>query len=471
MPNRDRWNLVLLLLLAWGVLLLYINRPFAGHHDANGIWLGAAARNLRVYPLAEVTLVPLLSRGPIPPDVPNYYVHHPPLVVWLSALSETIWGERELALRLVSIFSTLISIAGFAVFCCRLLGPRYSVVCAALYTLTPMILYFGRMPNHEPLSLAFLMIALANYVRWLKEPSAWRWGWIAISSFLAIASAWAAFFFIVAIAVFGLIVMPRRRVGLIGLVAVAGLALVSVVGLYALQYPPTFERLMSAFIWRSSTVSEISVTFTWLEFAGQTLIHLIATTTLALLILALVGIAPLWRAADGSQRSVLLALLLAGLGYNILFRSASYVHDYYKIYLMPFLAISAGYGLIFAVQQARWKRLARPAVTGLILASSAVAIVFMSRWYSTDPQPFERRLAAKIASETQPADLVVTNLSPANPLVEYYAFREIVWDTNPADAAAQQTGGTIRYLDCAWGEPDMTDDALLEACRFVPPSP
>ncbi len=286
-----RWMIVLLLLM-WALLLLYVNSPFFGHHDANGIWLGAAARNFRIYPIQQFGLVPVLSRGLIPPDVPNLYVHHPPLLVWMNALAETLFGEHELSLRMVSIFSTMISIAAFfrffvsgaalyrALFCRRMYQARRGLLFTALYALTPTIIYFGRMPDHEPLALAFLMLFLAAYVNWMHAPSRKGWFLMALWAFLGIWTAWADFFFVVLVAFTGLWAVRRnQRLSLILLGAVGPLALVTIVGAYLLSYPDTIKALLDAFNWRTSTLSETSTTFTWLEFAGEILVHLMADMT------------------------------------------------------------------------------------------------------------------------------------------------------------------------------------------------
>jgi 4-amino-4-deoxy-L-arabinose transferase-like glycosyltransferase len=469
------WMIVLLLLM-WKLLLLFGDSPYFGHHDANGVWLGAAARNLRLYDIGQIGLVPQLSRGPVPPDTTNYYVHHPPLLVWVTALAESAWGEHELSMRMVSIFSTMIGIAAFFVFCRRLYGARMGLLTTGLYALTPMIIYFGRMPNHEPLALAFLMLFLAEYVNWTRAPSRKSWLILAALAFLGIWTAWADFFFVMLVAFTGLWAVRRtQRAALVGLGGVSVLAIVTIVGLYMLEYPNTIKDLIDTFNWRTSVVSEISTTFTWPEFAGQILIHLLADATFAIVIMAVPGVIRLWRDARPLNRTLLIALLAAGLSYNILFRSASYVHDYYTIFLLPFLAIAAAHGVMSAFTDPRWKRIVRPAVTGIFLTSTIAAIFFMSRWYNTNYQPLELQLAHWLAANTQPQDLILTNL-PDDPPIEYYAFRKIIGNVPPdSDKSAFIPAGVqaVVYLDCPWygavPEQTLSDAQRLAACQIQKP--
>jgi len=54
-PNQ--W-MILVLAVMWALLLLYVNMPWLGHHDPNGVWLGSAARNLLIYGPAKLALSP-----------------------------------------------------------------------------------------------------------------------------------------------------------------------------------------------------------------------------------------------------------------------------------------------------------------------------------------------------------------------------------------------------------------------------
>lgn len=478
-PEPTYWPLIILLLVLWGFLQLYGNAPFFGHHDANGVWLGSAARNLRLYDLREISLVPLPTRGPIPLDPVSYYVNHPPLVVWLSALAQSIWGDTALSLRLVSTFSTMVALAGFYVFCRRLYGARMGLLCAALYGFTPFTIYFGRMPNHEPLTLAFLMLFLATYVQWTRtkprRPDRNTWLCMAAMAFGGIWTAWAAFFFVMSVSFIGLwAVKPSQRPALVMLGGVGVLAVVTVMGFYTLSYPPTLSELVEAFLWRTSTTTEIKQALTWPNYAGQVLIYLIAGATLALVLMVIPGLPRAWRDARPLNRSLLIALLAAGLGYNVLFRSASYVHDYYFMFLLPFVVIVAVHGIVALIEGLSWQ--VRPALVGLFIASTLGGLALMRGWYNTDYHPFGLQFAEWVAVRSEPADLVITNVGGPNPSTEYYAFRKFRWNVpveNFMDVEVPD-GATAVYMHCLWADPeqtisDMTAEQMLEACTIVNP--
>jgi 4-amino-4-deoxy-L-arabinose transferase-like glycosyltransferase len=467
---------IALLLFAWGVMSLYADRSFFGHHDANGVWLGAAARNLAGYGPAEIGWAPILNRGPLRATDLNVYINHPPLVVWASALALTLFGGDELSLRWVSMASTLVAIAGFYVLCRRLFGERRGLLCVALFTLTPMILYFGRMPNHEPLSLAFLMPLAAMLVR-RREGTQRLAGMLALAT-LAIWTAWASVFFVACFAVVGwLWKRGEAKLGMLALSAVALLTPALIMAVYVTQYPGTLDKLIVAWVTRTSNVvnadavlSATDIAFTWGDYIMTTLVHLASAATLALLVLGAFGWVSAIRDTDRRRPSMLLALAAAGLAYILVFRQVSFLHNYYKIYLMPVLAISAHYAIVRAWTSPRHQRVLRPVTIGLLVPSLLAGALTMRAWINTTDDYMELRLATYLAEATRPEETIFTNL-PFNPNLEYYAHRRLVADVSRAEAEAQTEGAAV-YFSCAWVDPDATGVRLdpqqpSEGCTLV----
>lgn len=466
---------VILLLIFWQLLLIHLNAPWFGHHDANGVWLSAVSRNYRTYGIGEIGLIPVLNRGAIPPETALRYVRHPPLVPWLVTLAHNVFGDHELSARMVSIIGTMIATAAFYVMCRRVYNQRTALLCLIFFAFTPMLFYFGRMPNHEPVSLAFLLIFLAAFVNWSRQPTRARWRLMIVMAVLAVWTAWATFFFIVLLGVFGWLKgFQRRRMVL--LIVTAGLSVVSVAVFYQLVYPDSLRLLVEGFVWRTSTLSELSEDFTWGEFAYQTVIYMLPHVTFAVFLLGLVGIVPTLRQARGSHQALLLALAAAGLAYIIVFRSASYVHDYYKIYLMPFLAIAAANTVMLALKKPKIRRFAQPAIISLFIVSTGFAIFYASRLYTASFADETLRFARNIADHTEPQEVVLSDLPQANPVIEYYARRYILWDVHPPDAAARAAASEYPavYAYCGPHGPEVVIALAAEAsvetaggCQFI----
>lgn len=442
---------LIVLLIMWRLLLIHVDAPWFGHHDANGVWLSAVSRNFRTYGVDEIGPIPVLNRAAIPPETALRYVRHPPLVPWAVTLSQWLFGEHEMNARLVSIFSTMIALAGFYVLCRRLYGKQHALLCLVLFAFTPMMIYFGRMPDHEPLSLAFLMSFMAVCVNWSRKPTRGRW-WLMLGlAVLAIWTGWASFFFVFFTGLFGFWKgRPALRSRMILLMAVSGLSVLSVAAFYQIFLPDTFQLLIDAFIWRTSTVSEISETFTIGEFIGQTLIHMLPYATMAGLVLGLIGIIPTIRRARGFDQAVLLALAVSGLAYILIFRSASYVHDYYKIYLIPFLMIAAANLIWLMLRNASVKRFAQPALVGMFLVSGIFSVIYLNTRYTASFADATLAFAANIAAHTEPQDVVLSDLEQANPVIEFYARRYILWNVQPDDVAAQAAASEfpVVYVYC-----------------------
>ncbi len=450
------WRMVGLLLMMVALLTLALDAPFLGHHDANGIWLGSAGRNLWEYGIGGRGFVPILNRAPIPPSIPDYYVNHPPLVVYASALAQLLWGDHELALRMVSIFATLLSLSAFFVFFRRLFGKARGLLATALYALTPMIIYFGRMPNHEPLVLAFLGLFLAEFMAWIYGRGSW-WRLLAFAAG-GVWTAWAMFFFIVICSGVGVLYLRgavRRRAVLLPLIG--GVFVASVILFFWVQYPATFEQLTLAFRSRSFALSEYrsDAAATLTEFISTTLLHLLADVGLAVLLAAVGGLFLVWRDANRLRRAIILALLLAGLAYIMVFRNVSSIHDYYKIFMLPALAALATYPIVaLASLPASYKLLklgAAAVFAGLWLSGA----VFMIKWYNVGDGAGIRALGVFLRERTPERATVMTNIG-FTPALEYYASRYLIWSAPRTNSAASPD---LYYLYCAWNDPTLNNGA------------
>jgi hypothetical protein len=154
-------------LAACSVLLYFLStdiaEPFWGLHDFNSADHGQFARVILRFPVSMHRFLPTYALGREPTAVVHHYIHHPPLISSLVALSMAIFGDHEWAVRLVPIACSLASL----LLLMRLLRERYDEVVAVLggllFAILPIGAYFGRMANHEAPMLCFSLLAI--------------WGW------------------------------------------------------------------------------------------------------------------------------------------------------------------------------------------------------------------------------------------------------------------------------------------------------
>ena len=274
--HRINRPLLLILLISSFLLTLNIGARWWGPGDENGAWISAVVRNYQRYGASELRFLQVLNEAPAAPDTLRYYNHHPPLVSWISAISVSLFGSFEVGLRWVSISATLVGIALFYVLSRQLVKQRQALWATAFYAFTPMMAYYGRMPDHEALALVWLLSYFIVFLRWREQPTAKYWWGLVIFAVLAAWTAWATLLFI------GLSILVslrpaayRKQAFMLSVLTL--LSVVIMLGYYQLAWSGTFEDLMQAFIWRSSSLSGRSDTsaFTIAEFIIRQLGHMV----------------------------------------------------------------------------------------------------------------------------------------------------------------------------------------------------
>ncbi len=448
MPRKSPispWLLVILL-GAWALLTVRIGSEWFGHQDANGAWVSVAVRNYQLHGFfAQGGLV---NTNPDLTGIPQPYTHHPPLLVWLSALPVLLVGYDETLLRFVAAGCTLIGAAALYVFARRLKGERFALWSAAFYLFTPMTAYFGRMPDHEAPALLFVLLFAAVLADWLRRPTRGRWWALVVLTVLTCWTAWGGLIVLAALGAAAL-VDTQRRVAVVALALVAAASLLAMLGYYLVYFPDAITDLISVFVWRTSTSSleAGAVSFTWGDYALRLLVRLITLYTPSLLVLALVG-AFVTRRQRGLRRRVVVALLAAGFGYMLLFRNASYIHDYYLLYTTPAFALLAAAAMTnLPRRRARWLR---PLVAALALVTLPATLYYLNEIHSSSDPALGLEFAQAVRAQTAPGDLILSNLPSIGYALEFYAERSIAWDTSPSDALeqAQRSSQQVYYLHC-----------------------
>lgn len=489
---RRLWALVAFLLLMWALLIIRLDAPWFGHHDENGAWITTGARNFEIYGWSTLNYIPVLKNSPLDLSRPGedftYYVHHPPLIVYAVTWARGLFGATEMSTRLVSVFSTLVSLAALFVIGRRLYGERRALWLLPLYGLTPMIAYFGRMPNHEPLALPFILIFVAVFINWMRAPTWPRWALMALMAGLALWTAWAAAFFFAAFGLAALLLgnwSQRRQIVLLGMV-IGALAL-SVIAFYQWQWDGALDKLQDAFLYRSSSLEmrRDGEAFGPVDFVFRQLVHMLPLMTFAIVVLGAWGLVLTVRREGRLQRAVILALVAGGLLYMLVFRNAFYIHDYYKIYFMPSFTIAASVAIVAGWQSRRWRRWTRPTITALVVVSAGVSVVFFVLMHRSGvtQQDYALQLAQTVEHNSQPRSLIMTNLVRQSSAIEHYAQRSMQWQVAPQDAlelaAEDADAPSALYIYCVDADSDSADDSLFappladlpyvpfENCRFI----
>ena len=454
---------LLILLVAWALLTVRLDAPWFGIAEENGAWISAAVRNYRLYGADNLWLMQVLNAGPATPETYHYYVHHPPLVVWSVGLAEAVFGFHEAVARWVMASATLISIAALYALARRLYDHRRAWWAMAFYAFTPMVLYFGRIPDHEPPTLAIVLLLAVVFVDWWRQPTRRRWWALAVLAVLAVWTSWAGMLYV---GVFVLLGMwqgrGEQRRAMFALGAVAGLALVTMLGYYQWRWPDTLRDLLDVFVWRASsrTFRRGSASFTVGQYLSHQTLDLLRTMP-TLLLVGLPGAIPAFRRDSLRAKAVLGALFVVGAGYLLLFRNAGYIHIYYKIFLAPPLALSAAVALYYGSRSLRLRQVIRVGLSVLVLSGMLIGAYALAQFHATGEQPYFIRdgeavslleLADAITAHTSPDDIILTDMPFVSASLEYYAFRDVTtWLVTPAAALtrAEQEDQAVVYIYCS----------------------
>ena len=437
--------LIAALLIAWALLTIKIGDAWFGHQDANGAWISVAVRNYQLHGFFQQDGLVNISTGFDSPMEP--YTHHPPLIVWLETPLVLLFGYDEALIRFVAASCTLIGAAALYVLARRLKGRIFAFWSTAFYVFTPMIAYFGRMPDHEAPALMFSLLFAAVLIDWLRRPTRRKWWALVVLTVLVAWTAWGGLIMI-GILTLAALFFTRRRVALIMLGVVAFGAVIAVLGYFEVFSHDAIPDLINAFVWRTSTSSlePGAINFTAGEYVLRIVVRLVTLYTPSICVLMLIGAALVLR-QRGLLRTMLLAFVAAGVGYALLFRNASYIHDYYLLYLAPALGLLAGGAVVLLPKRSRWLR---PLVASLVLVTLPATLYYLNDIYRSSDATLPLSFAQVVHDQTAPDDLIISNLPNIGDALEFYAERTIAWGEPYSDAleAATLFKGATYYLHC-----------------------
>lgn len=443
MPRR----LLILFIVFWGVMVIRLDSTWDGIQER--VWIAAAVRNYTLYDFQDIGFMVTRNAAPTNPDNLSFYTSHPPLNVWLPAILTKFFGYNELAIRYGFAAVTMLSAAAMYVIARRLYGERIAFWATLFYVVTPFVAYFGRMPGHDLLGMLAALLYTAVIINWLRKPTQVRFIALIALTWLAVWTAWPAVFFI---AVIGIVAMwqgkayHKKRVVILGISTI--LAFVTLLVFYQLQWDGSLERLLDKYEYRTSNVSgrQGSEPFTIIEYIMQNVGHVIYLGTPGLLALSVWGIFILRK--RGGNHAILIGLFIAGLLYQLAFRNASFIHSYYKVFLVPAMALSAAFVVVYS-RRGRWKR---PAVDGLIFSMIIVSASLIFIMHLGDSQPWIFDIVNEFEAESTPDDILATSFydTKHNEVIMFYLFRQVQWIQTPEEALelANETQQRVMYVYC-----------------------
>ena len=299
-----------------------IVKPFIGHHDWNGVFYANIARNFMRWGLVKTGLGQVTDFGFIT-DPQNFYTHYPPLFPLILAGWFKIVGVGDWQARLVPLVFTLGSILILLELFKYLKLSRAAKIAGLSVGLTPMWRYFSLMPSQEALIVFFSLLSVLFFLRGKRR-----------SFYAAVVlnglSGWAGYFLYP-----WLFLLKQRQSWLVKAGIILTIIFLLHLGhIYWLTGSVTGGGLLEALKLRLNLSGMPE--FTWWKYLILEKQRLAAFYTVILL--AAAAVSTWWR-----RERLILALLGWGLSYPLIFSNVVFVHDYFNIFFIPYLAVAAAY--------------------------------------------------------------------------------------------------------------------------------
>lgn len=453
--------LLLILISAGAMHACGLWRPFVDRHDWGTAHQAQFGRNHVRYGLGVTRTRCMYSAFQQRiSEARKFYPDHPPLLSLSLALSIAIFGDNEVGVRMVPAAATVAAIGLVASIAAGLGGRRYALWSAAVMLAMPILLYFGRTATHEQLVLGFWLLALRGYLGWTWPD---RFGsranrdalLFAIGTVLSILSGWVGLLQAGVIWLhYAVCVLRKHRNGTsAGWLLVTAPAAIAALGtfthiLWTLEWKS--EHLVQLFFYRSG-IKEGEKPFTMAAWLVQQAEWLRRDYTISGVAMALIACAiPVgWhfgrlarsngtnpapkgrrrvqfenaggeeRKRAGEAKSLKMGIGpglyesawlvgAAGLMYVLLFRGASFIHEYWWMHFTPAMALA-----IAAVPEQLMRIFERRVF--VLAAMTPIPLLVMSLQSASDKEFFHhrRRIAAiamepcQFINEHAPADAVI----------------------------------------------------------------
>ncbi len=438
------WIITGTLLLVWSALLFRINEPFFGHHEGGNVWISASIRTFNQYGADATNYLPIRTPGPTSPETGQYYLHHPPLIVWFSAIATQLFGfypdtlaPYELSIRMVGIIATLLTLPLFYILARRLTTPKIALVGFMIYSVAPVTIYFGRMPYYDMLMMPAVLAFTYVFMNWMQEYTTRRTINLTLLGILTMWIAWAGAFYFFVLGIIALIYGNRKqRIGIIVIGVVTGLATVTIPLIYAVLNEETMQQLLEILKLRTSNVEKgvDSETFTLGEFTVQYLAHMFSMISIGATFLGIIGLGILLKRKKTFETVVILGLAIAPLIFMLIVRNSFHFHDWYKLHFLPSFAIATA---IVIVQG--WhiepdnviKRYIKPFIVAIVICSIGANLYAIFLFHQTTSNDFFRDVASELPQLTEETDFISSNVPFPYSQIEYYAYRNINWGVAP----------------------------------------
>lgn len=334
-----------IILFAFVLLLFNINKPFIGHHDWNGAFWGNITRNYLYYISRTVGNPGWIETDNVNPGKLIFFYHYTPLMPVLFTIFSFVFGLSETSLRLVTVLLSLLMVYYIYKIGKHLYCERAGLIASMFAIVTPMFLYFGKLPDHEPILTPFCTAAFYHYLL-LEKKDRRNTVLFYLFLFLSLMESWGGFFFLVMI-ILHWIIFRRSKINQVFLmiflaIFVIGFHFSLIVINYGTGYLIEFLKygLIRMDLGKENTI----VSFSPKQFIETEARYIVIYFTRILVILSglwFIRLLMLIKKKADNQEITLIFLFLYGAVFILVFRNLAFIHDYKLYLLLPFISLSS----------------------------------------------------------------------------------------------------------------------------------
>lgn len=378
------------------------------------VWLGALVIILAAY---FFLAVPIVLHGPYNPD-DGWYLYdawqtwlghtpyhdfafpQPPLILIWHGFWQRLWGESWLVGRMVNVLLGSVGVALTAIIARRLGGITAGILAGAIVAFSPW--YALQMAGINTYALAIIGLLLIAYTI-LKN----CWGW---AGCLAVCVVWTRLPFMLvlpAVLLLSLFFEPSRRwqYWRATLLGIGAATVFLVLPFFLIDADKTYVNVVG---FQTYTRQAVLANY-------QVIINYIRTDYLALYrwpwIFALTGLGVFWPSLKASRQLKLFILLLLLTAISTAAAQATATNITYDTPLLPWLAISGGYGLsLFVTSLGQFKKVAYGLMLlGIVWPWLGVPLeLYQGRGDNEESIANIHRIAVYIDRHSLPSDLLLT---------------------------------------------------------------
>lgn len=441
---------LLLFIITFTLLSINITKPFYGEHDWNGVRYGNIARNYLKYGLFETKLGQVENSGWANSDQFQYFTHYPPTLPLLIALDYKIFGVAEWSARLTPIIATSLIVVMIFLIGAKIASFQVGLVAALLSLVTPLVLYFGKTPVHEPVVILFVLMAFFSYLNYQQQKKKIFLTGFIIFLTLAQLTTWAGFFLIpsmLAVALLRKDLTEAKRL-LPFIFLSLGVFLFYLLFVAFLTGSLVGGDLLGVLLQRSG-ISPAGQTenLNLLTYMSKLRVWIFTLYTTTLSILAFFWLISrkfnIFSPTDWS----IVTLGIFGLTYLILFSNSSFIHNYLVFYLLPFMSLAAAAAWVKLTSGKLIKKYSLILSFLVILLVAREKLNFLQALNSSQADKLAVEIGKTIKAQTKVEDVVLITPADfgysADNFLKFYSDREIIYATS----SAKLIPNVVVYID------------------------